>query len=91
MTFALVQRTIKINNANEHEIDLYLGSVKLSITDTNIFHPYSFEDVNSKVAAYGPEVVQMVVGKSDSIKSCEAVNGNGLAEFQALRLTDLSA
>jgi len=67
------RETIK-NNAKKHDIDQYLGSVKLSITDTSIFHPYSFEDVNSIIAAYGPEVVQMVVGKSNSIKSCEAVN-----------------
>lgn len=67
------RETIK-NNAKEHDIDQYLGSVKLSITDPSIFHPYSFKDVNSIIAAYGPEVIQMVVGKSNSIKSCEAVN-----------------
>ena len=73
------RETIK-NNAKEHDIDQYLGSVKLSITDTSII-----------AAAYGPEVIQMVVGKSNSIKSCEAVNWNGLAEIQAFLLNDLSA
>ena len=52
-------------------IKLYLGCVIIAKAYTKISNPYVFENFQAEVGAFRTKVVEVIIGDSDSIKSCK--------------------
>ena len=67
----LVEHTHPVICILKEMIKLYLGCVIIAKAYTKISNPYVFENFQAEVGAFRTKVVEVIIGDSDSIKSCK--------------------